>query len=179
MSCCPSTAPTRSDSFLAPQQLCLSYCYSCSPSPLFSPFPLMPSSTRRPERPRISARTEVCDAAAEYILSKDGDRGPRRLRRSSPPLVPRSQEERGSTSGSSFDIYSDSDSETGSIFNYSAHSDSKHEVVRRTGSDTELDSEGEEIMKDITELDAEGPAKPRHSNRTVALWKREAEFWEQ
>ena len=44
---------------------------------------------------------------------------------------------------------------------------------------TQLDSEGEEIMKDITELDAEGPAKPRHSNRTVALWKREAEFWEQ
>lgn len=139
----------------------------------------MPYSTRRPGRPRSSARTEVCDAAAEYILSKDGDRGPRRLRRSSPPPVPRSHEESGFTSGSSFDVYSDSDSEAGSLSDYSAHSDSEDEVVRRSGSDTELDSEGEEIMKDITELDAEGPAKPRHSNRTVALWKREAEFWEQ
>ena len=139
----------------------------------------MPSSARRSGRPRSSARTELCNAAAESFPSKDGGRGPRRLRPSSPPPVAHSHQDSGSTSSSPFDVYSNSDSEVGSVFEYNVHGDSEDEVLLQSGSDTELDSEGEEIMKDITELDAEGPAKPRHSNRTVALWKREAEFWEQ
>jgi hypothetical protein len=44
--------------------------------------------------------------------------------------------------------------------------------------DADLDSEAEEILKDIAQLRAEGPAKPNHTPHTVKLWKREGDFWE-
>jgi hypothetical protein len=39
-------------------------------------------------------------------------------------------------------------------------------------SDPNLDSEAEEILKDIAQLKAEGPAKPNHTKHTTKLWKR-------
>ncbi|KAF2679993.1 hypothetical protein K458DRAFT_312707, partial [Lentithecium fluviatile CBS 122367] len=39
-------------------------------------------------------------------------------------------------------------------------------------SDSELDSEGEEIMKDIAQCKFEGPARPRHKSQTEKLWNR-------
>ena len=44
--------------------------------------------------------------------------------------------------------------------------------------DPGLDSEAEEILKDIAELRDKGPAKPNHTPYTKKLWKREGEFWE-
>ncbi|KAF1934994.1 hypothetical protein EJ02DRAFT_471502 [Clathrospora elynae] len=41
-----------------------------------------------------------------------------------------------------------------------------------------LDSEAEEILKDIAQLRAEGPARPNHTKHTTKLWKRERDFWE-
>ncbi|KAF2194702.1 hypothetical protein K469DRAFT_547808 [Zopfia rhizophila CBS 207.26] len=40
-----------------------------------------------------------------------------------------------------------------------------------------LDSEAEEILRDIAQLEEEGPAKPRQKPQTVKLWKREGELW--
>lgn len=79
-------------------------------------------------------------------------------------------------------ISSDAGSESESGASPVSRSTSCHgadDILRQSVSDADLDSEGEEIMKDISELDAEGPAKPRHSTRTIALWTREAEFWKQ
>jgi hypothetical protein len=45
-------------------------------------------------------------------------------------------------------------------------------------SDVGLDSEAEEILKDIAQARAEGPAKPNHTTHTKKLWKREGELWE-
>jgi hypothetical protein len=45
-------------------------------------------------------------------------------------------------------------------------------------SEPHVDSEAEEILKDIAQLRAEGPAKPNHTKHTRKLWKREGEFWE-
>jgi hypothetical protein len=46
------------------------------------------------------------------------------------------------------------------------------------GANTDLDSEAEEILKDIAHYTEEGPAKPNHVPYTKKLWKREGEFWE-
>ncbi|KAF2844512.1 hypothetical protein T440DRAFT_548498 [Plenodomus tracheiphilus IPT5] len=52
------------------------------------------------------------------------------------------------------------------------------ELVLEKDTDPCLDSEAEQIRKDIEQLKAEGPAKPNHTNHTKKLWKREGEFWE-
>ena len=50
------------------------------------------------------------------------------------------------------------------------------------GSSIELnadsDSEADSIFEDIHRLRKEGPARPRHSDRTKELWRRESDFWE-
>jgi hypothetical protein len=43
--------------------------------------------------------------------------------------------------------------------------------------DTDLDSEAEEILKDIAKAKEEGPAQPRHKPQTVRLWKSEGKLW--
>ena len=45
------------------------------------------------------------------------------------------------------------------------------------GSDSELDSEGEEIMRDIAQCKFEGPARPKHKPQTVKLWQSERRIW--
>ncbi|KAF2845010.1 hypothetical protein T440DRAFT_502719 [Plenodomus tracheiphilus IPT5] len=52
------------------------------------------------------------------------------------------------------------------------------ELVLEKDTDPCLDSEAEQIRKDIEQFKAEGPAKPNHTNHTKKLWKREGEFWE-
>jgi hypothetical protein len=49
--------------------------------------------------------------------------------------------------------------------------------VLEEDSEPDLDSEAEEILKDIAQLRAEGPAKPNHNKHTTKLWKREGELW--
>jgi hypothetical protein len=51
------------------------------------------------------------------------------------------------------------------------------EMLQEGISGGELDSEGEEIMKNIAECKAEGRAKPKHKPQTIKLWKREGEHW--
>jgi hypothetical protein len=75
----------------------------------------------------------------------------------------------------SSDSYSDPDTEADTDIEPGTGEDGG--LVLETDSDPELDSEAEEILKDIAELKAEGPAKPNHTTHTVKLWKREGEFW--
>jgi hypothetical protein len=51
-------------------------------------------------------------------------------------------------------------------------------LILRQDSDADLDSEAEEILRDITRFRAEGPAKPNHTDYTKKLWRREGDFWE-
>jgi hypothetical protein len=75
----------------------------------------------------------------------------------------------GNSDSSSFsDTYSDIESDTSEYAS----------LVSEGKSDAGLDSEAEEILKDIAQLRADGPAKPTHTPYTVKLWKREGEFWE-
>ena len=41
-----------------------------------------------------------------------------------------------------------------------------------------LDSEEEEIIRNIRHFAAQGPSRPHHKGRTQELWRREGEFWE-
>ncbi|KAF1358608.1 hypothetical protein EJ07DRAFT_166844 [Lizonia empirigonia] len=82
----------------------------------------------------------------------------------------------GNSNTSSFsDTYSDPD--TGADTGIESGTGEYASLVSEEESDVGLDSEAEEILKDITQLRAEGPAKPNHTTYTVALWKREGEFW--
>jgi hypothetical protein len=40
-----------------------------------------------------------------------------------------------------------------------------------------LDPEAKEILSNIARDTTEGPAKPKQTDRTIKLWKRESEFW--
>jgi hypothetical protein len=51
-------------------------------------------------------------------------------------------------------------------------------LILRQDSDADLDSEAEEILRDITRFRAEGPAKPNHTDYTKKLWWREGDFLE-
>jgi hypothetical protein len=102
------------------------------------------------------------------------------LRRSNLSLAADSCCKRQSDTNSSSDTYSDPDTE--------ADTDTDIDIEPSTGKDdgftmqqepeADLDSEAEEILKDIAQLRAEGPAKPNHTPHTVKLWKREGDFWE-
>jgi hypothetical protein len=65
----------------------------------------------------------------------------------------------GNPSTSPSDIFSDPDTEVES-------------------EEVDLDSEAEEILKDIAQAREEGSAKPNHTPYTTKLWKREGDFWE-
>lgn len=101
-----------------------------------------------------------------------------RSHRSTPSTTPDLDLDWETRSTSSSSSYRQSDS--GSEADSSPESTVPGDAEGNTGkgdSDTELDSEGEEIMRDIAECKLEGPAKPKHKPQTVKLWKREGEFW--
>jgi hypothetical protein len=74
------------------------------------------------------------------------------------------------------DTYSDPDTEADTDVEPSTSEDAG--PVSERESEPDLDSEVDEIFKDIVQLRAEGPAKPNHTKHTTKLWKREGEFWE-
>jgi hypothetical protein len=98
------------------------------------------------------------------------------LRRSNPSPAAISCWEGQSDTNSFSDTYSDPDTEADTDIEPSTSEDAG--LILEQESDTDLDSEAEEILKDIAQLRAEGPAKPNHTPHTVKLWKREGDFWE-
>jgi hypothetical protein len=98
------------------------------------------------------------------------------LRRSNLSSAPASCWEADSDTNSFSDTYSDSSVEADTDIEKSTGNDASLSVHQ--DSDADLDSEAEEILKDIAQLRAEGPAKPNHTPHTVRLWKREGDFWE-
>lgn len=71
----------------------------------------------------------------------------------------------------------ESESDTETLCDSTSRSGAEDDL-EQCGSDVELDTDGEEIMKDIDELQATGKTKRKHSDKTKELWQREAEHWE-
>lgn len=83
----------------------------------------------------------------------------------------------GDSSTKSFsDTYSDPDTDADTDIEPGTSEDAG--LVLEKDSVPGLDSEAEDILKDIAQLRAEGPAKPNHTKHTTKLWKREGEFWD-
>lgn len=85
-------------------------------------------------------------------------------------------------SDSDGDVYSESDTNTEPDAEEPGGSGDTDESVRSdlksvTYLDAELDSEAEAIMRDIAQFREDGPAKPKHTDRTTKLWMTESKFW--
>lgn len=128
----------------------------------------MPSSTKRSIRRELATSTAVKNAALV--------RNRYSLRRPNPSLAAISCWEVQSDTNSFSDTYSDPDTEADTDIDPSTSEDAS--LILEQEPDADLDSEAEEILKDIAQLRAEGPAKPNHTPHTVKLWKREGDFWE-
>ena len=128
----------------------------------------MPSSTKRSIRREPATSTAVKNAALV--------RNRYSLRRSNPPPAAVSCWEGQSDTNSFPDTYSDPDTESDTDIEPSTSEDAG--LISEQEPDTDINSEAEEILKDIAQLRAEGPAKPNHTPHTVKLWKREGDFWE-
>jgi hypothetical protein len=89
------------------------------------------------------------------------------LRRSNLSSIPASCLEADSDTNSFSDTYSDSSVEADTDIQLSASDDASLSVHQ--DSEVDLDSEAEEILKDIALLRAEGPAKLNHTPHTVRL----------
>ena len=76
------------------------------------------------------------------------------------------------------DTYSNHDTEADTDIDIELSTGEDPGLTLQQEPDADLDSEAEEILKDIAQLRAEGPAKPNHTPHTVKLWKREGDFWE-
>ena len=99
------------------------------------------------------------------------------MRRANLSSAPASYWEGDSDTNSFSDTsYSDSSAEADTDIEMSTGDDASLSVHQEL--DADLDSEAEEILKDIAQIRAEGPAKPNHTPHTVTLWKREGDFWE-
>ena len=128
----------------------------------------MPSSTKRSIRRELVTSTAVRNAALV--------RNRYSLRRPNPSLAAISCWEGQSDTNSFSDTYSDPNTEADTDIEPSTSEDAG--LVLEQEPDADLDSEAEEILKDIAQLRSEGPAKPNHTPHTVKLWKREGDFWE-
>ncbi|KAJ6280847.1 hypothetical protein J3E71DRAFT_362257 [Bipolaris maydis] len=100
------------------------------------------------------------------------------LHRSKLSLVADSCCERQSDTDSFSDTYSDPDTEAETDIDIKPSTGKDDGFTMQQESEADLDSEAEEVLKDIAQLRAEGPAKPNNTPHTVKLWKREGEFWE-
>ncbi|KAI1663563.1 DUF3435 containing protein [Pyrenophora tritici-repentis] len=100
------------------------------------------------------------------------------LRRSNPSSAADSCWEGQSDTNSFSDTYSDPDTEADTDINIELSTGEDAGFTSEQELDADLDSEAEEILKDIAQLRAEGPAKPNHTPHTIKLWKREGDFWE-
>ncbi|RII11859.1 hypothetical protein CUC08_Gglean005326 [Alternaria sp. MG1] len=130
----------------------------------------MPSSTKRTIRKELATSTGIKNAALmpnRYLL-----------RRSNPSSAADSCWEGQSDTNSFSDTSSDPDTEADTDINIELSTGEDAGFTSEQESDADLDSEAEEILKDIAQLRAEGPAKPNHTPHTIKLWKREGDFWE-
>ena len=100
------------------------------------------------------------------------------LRRSNLSLDADSCCERQSDTNSSSDTCSEPDTEADTDIDIEPSTGKDDDFTMQQEPETDLDSEAEEILKDIAQLRAEGPAKPNHTPHTVKLWKREGDLWE-
>lgn len=129
----------------------------------------MPSSTKRIIRKQLATSTGIKNAALmrnHYFL-----------RRSNSSSAADSCWEGQSDTNSFSDMYSDPDTEADTDINIELSAGEDACFTSEPEPDADLDSEAEEILKDIAELRAEGPAKPNHTLHTIRLWKREGDFW--
>ncbi|KAI1663873.1 DUF3435 containing protein [Pyrenophora tritici-repentis] len=130
----------------------------------------MPFSTKRIIRKELATSTGIKNAALmrnRYLL-----------RRSNPSSAADSCWEGQSDTNSFSDTYSDPDTEADTDINIELSTGEDAGFTSEQELDADLDSEAEEILKDIAQLRAEGPAKPNHTPHTIKLWKREGDFWE-
>ncbi|CAN9360413.1 unnamed protein product [Alternaria alternata] len=130
----------------------------------------MLSSTKRIIRKELATSTGIKNAALM--------RNRYSLRRSNSSLATDSCWEGQSDTNSFSDTYSDPDTEADTDINIELSAGEDASFTSEQKSDANLDSEAEEILKDIAQLRAEGPAKPNHTPHTIKLWKREGDFWE-
>jgi hypothetical protein len=130
----------------------------------------MLSSTKRIIRKELATSTGIKNAALM--------RNRYSLRRSNSSLATDSCWEGQSDTNSFSDTYSDPDTEADTDINIELSAGEDASFTSEQKSDADLDSEAEEILKDIAQLRAEGPAKPNHTPHTIKLWKREGDFWE-
>ncbi|KAF1364070.1 hypothetical protein EJ07DRAFT_162583 [Lizonia empirigonia] len=130
----------------------------------------MPSSTKRIIRKGLATFTGIKNDTVmrnRYLL-----------RRSSPSSAADSCWEGQSNTNSFSATYSDPDTEADTDINIELSTGEDAGFTSEQEPDADLDSEAEEILKDIAQLRAEGPAKPNHTPHTIKLWKREGDFWE-
>lgn len=132
----------------------------------------MPSSTKRTTIRALATSAAVKNVAPSRTTRKLYP--PRRSNLFSATDADSCREGDSSTKSVS-DTYSDPDTEADTDIEPGTSEDAG--LVLEKDSDPDLDSEAEEILKDIAQLKAEGPAKPNHTTHTVKLWKREGEFW--
>jgi hypothetical protein len=128
----------------------------------------MLSSTKQTTQRPLATSTAVQNAAQMRYRNS--------LRWSNLPSAPASCWEAHSDTNSFSDTYSDSSVEADTDIERSTGDDASLSVHQN--SDADLDSEAEEILKDIAQLRAEGLAKLNYTPHTVRLWKREGDFWE-
>jgi hypothetical protein len=130
----------------------------------------MPPSTKRIIRKELATSTGIKNAALmrnRYLL-----------RRSNSSSAADSCWEGQSDTNSFSDTYSDPNTEADTDINVELSAGEDAGFTSEQEPDADLDSEAEEILKDIAQLRAEGPAKPNHTPHTIKLWKREGDFWE-
>ncbi|KAF2826067.1 hypothetical protein CC86DRAFT_446552 [Ophiobolus disseminans] len=122
----------------------------------------MPSSTKRTTRRSLATSIAVKNAAQMRYCDL--------FRRSNLPSAPVSCWEADSDTHSFSDTHSDSSVKANTNVEMSTSDDASPSVHQ--DSDADLDSEAEEILKDIAQLRAEGPAKPNHTPHTRKNYSR-------
>jgi hypothetical protein len=164
-------APTLSDGYArSPTAIAIASPTSLSSSSNCSLPAAMPSSTRRTTTRALATATAIKKVAPTRNLYQS------RQSNLSSATDSGSCQEGDSSTNSFSNTNSDPDTEADRDIEPGTSEDAS--LALKNHLDPNLDSEAEEILKDIAQLKAEGPAKPNHTNHTTKLWKREGEFWE-
>ncbi|KAF1838361.1 hypothetical protein BDW02DRAFT_636434 [Decorospora gaudefroyi] len=129
----------------------------------------IPPCTKRTIQKELATSTGIKNAAPM--------RNRYSLRRSNLSSAAESCYQGQSDTNSFSDTYSDPDTEADTDIEIELSTGEDAGFTSEQEPDADLDSEAEEILKDIAQLRAEGPAKPNHTPHTIKLWRREGDFW--
>jgi hypothetical protein len=135
----------------------------------------MPSSTKRSSTKRTTTKTSTTSTAIENVALT---RNLHLSRQSNSSLATESGSYWEEDLSTKLFSNANSDSSTEADGDIEPGTSEDASLALENDLDPNLDSEAEEILKDIAQLKAEGPAKPNHTKHTTKLWKREGEFWE-